>query len=269
MSSCLDCLSIRGIRSFGDDSAELITFAKPLTVIVGANGCGKTTLIECLKYACTGELPPGTAAGQSFVHDPKIAGKSEVKGQIKVRAARERLAPRTWRRRARAGRSGRRRRRRPDIRATHSAPRTRPAAVRAQVKFKNRIGQTMVCVRDVQLVQARSKMTFKALGASSCARRPQPYGTRAPRARATRRPRLPALADSVIMTYKWSEDMSVKEKVSITHKCSEMDKLMPECVRRQRARACTLLLPLSLSLSLSLSRAREALHRPIIIPRPA
>ena len=116
MAAQLECLSVRGIRSFGDEQAELITFSKPLTVIVGANGCGKTTLIECLKYATTGELPPGTASGQSFVHDPKIAGKSEVKGQIKI-------------------------------------------------KFKNRIGQTMVCVRDVQLLQARTKMTFKALGA--------------------------------------------------------------------------------------------------------
>ena len=61
--SQLDCLSIRGIRSFSDESVELVTFAKPLTVITGANGCGKTTIIECLKYAATGELPPGTTSG--------------------------------------------------------------------------------------------------------------------------------------------------------------------------------------------------------------
>lgn len=88
---------------------------KPLTVIVGANGCGKTTIIECLKvrrggrreplvaapepcgagdcpardepaprpapprpaattpqFVTTGALPPGSASGQSFVHDPKV-----------------------------------------------------------------------------------------------------------------------------------------------------------------------------------------------------
>jgi recombinational DNA repair ATPase RecF len=86
----IDALSIRGIRSFGPDEAQLIKFAKPLTVIVGENGCGKTTIIECLKYIMTGSLPPGASSGQSFVHDPKIAGRSEVKGQIKlkVRAAR-------------------------------------------------------------------------------------------------------------------------------------------------------------------------------------
>lgn len=44
-------------------------------MIVGANGCGKTTIIECLKYACTGALPPGARNGQSFVHDPKVCGK--------------------------------------------------------------------------------------------------------------------------------------------------------------------------------------------------
>lgn len=29
------------------------------------------TIIECLKQACTGELPPNTRNGQSFIHDPK------------------------------------------------------------------------------------------------------------------------------------------------------------------------------------------------------
>lgn len=45
-------------------------------MIVGANGCGKTTIIECLKYACTGALPPGARNGQSFVHDPKVQRKN-------------------------------------------------------------------------------------------------------------------------------------------------------------------------------------------------
>ncbi|CAN0536945.1 unnamed protein product, partial [Ectocarpus sp. 12 AP-2014] len=54
-------------------------------MIVGANGCGKTTIIECLKYACTGALPPGARNGQSFVHDPKVSGTNEVKANIKLR----------------------------------------------------------------------------------------------------------------------------------------------------------------------------------------
>lgn len=44
-------------------------------MIVGANGCGKTTIIECLKYACTGSLPPNSGKGQYFVHDPKARGE--------------------------------------------------------------------------------------------------------------------------------------------------------------------------------------------------
>jgi DNA repair protein RAD50 len=115
--SSITSLSIRGIRSFGPEEAATIVFAKPLTVIVGANGCGKTTIIECLKFATTGALPPGSAAGQSFVHDPKMSHASEVKGQIKL-------------------------------------------------KFKNKINQTMVCVRDLQVSQARSKYTYKALDAT-------------------------------------------------------------------------------------------------------
>ena len=43
------------------------------------------TIIECLKQACTGELPPNTRSGQSFIHDPKVAREPEVKAQIKLR----------------------------------------------------------------------------------------------------------------------------------------------------------------------------------------
>lgn len=76
----IDCLSIRGIRSFSDESAELLTFSKPLTVITGANGCGKTTIIECLKYVTTGELPPGTTNGEPT--GPKAELRQTNSGQL-------------------------------------------------------------------------------------------------------------------------------------------------------------------------------------------
>lgn len=71
----------------------MIEFYRPLTLIVGSNGAGKTTIIECLKQACTGELPPNTKSGQSFVHDPKVAGETEVKAQIKLRFRTQSGAP--------------------------------------------------------------------------------------------------------------------------------------------------------------------------------
>jgi len=49
------------------------------------SGCGKTTIIECLKISCTGTLPPGAKSGQNFIHDPKIRGDSEVKASIRLR----------------------------------------------------------------------------------------------------------------------------------------------------------------------------------------
>ncbi|KAL8515845.1 hypothetical protein ACS0TY_014518 [Phlomoides rotata] len=83
--STVDKMLIKGIRSFDPENKNVIAFFKPLTLIVGSNGAGKTTIIECLKVACTGELPPNARSGHSFIHDPKVAGETETKGQIKLR----------------------------------------------------------------------------------------------------------------------------------------------------------------------------------------
>lgn len=40
--SALDKLLIKGIRSFSPDNTHVIEFYKPLTLIVGQNGAGKT-----------------------------------------------------------------------------------------------------------------------------------------------------------------------------------------------------------------------------------
>lgn len=76
-------MSILGVRSFGPRHAEVIAFNSPLTLIVGYNGSGKTTIIECLKYATTGELPPNSKGG-AFIHDPNLVGEKDVQAQIKL-----------------------------------------------------------------------------------------------------------------------------------------------------------------------------------------
>ena len=92
----LEKLRIQGIRSFSPNNRKVIQFYRPLTLIVGQNGAGKTvsikyvcvwycndtasdvvadllqTIIESLKYATTGEMPPNCSKGQAFVHDPKV-----------------------------------------------------------------------------------------------------------------------------------------------------------------------------------------------------
>ena len=80
--SSLQKLMISGVRSFDPNHDESIEFYSPLTMIVGANGCGKTTIIECLKFACTGVMPPGANKGQSFVNDPGMTDTTEVKACI-------------------------------------------------------------------------------------------------------------------------------------------------------------------------------------------
>ena len=41
------------------------------------------TIIECLKYVATGDMPPNSKGG-AFVYDPNIAGKCEVMAQVKL-----------------------------------------------------------------------------------------------------------------------------------------------------------------------------------------
>ncbi|KAJ9150298.1 DNA repair protein RAD50 [Pleurostoma richardsiae] len=82
--SKIEGMTILGVRSFPPTHREVITFNTPLTLIVGYNGSGKTTIIECLKYATTGELPPNSKGG-AFIHDPKLCGEKEVMAQVKLR----------------------------------------------------------------------------------------------------------------------------------------------------------------------------------------
>ncbi|KAI8388331.1 uncharacterized protein BYT42DRAFT_471012, partial [Radiomyces spectabilis] len=69
--SHIDKLAILGVRSFSPEEPQYIKFYSPFTLIVGPNGSGKTTIIECLKYACTGDLPPNSKGG-AFIHDTKV-----------------------------------------------------------------------------------------------------------------------------------------------------------------------------------------------------
>ncbi|KAJ1605757.1 DNA repair protein RAD50 [Cryptosporidium canis] len=82
--SCLEKLVICGVRSFSPDRREGIAFEGPITLIVGQNGSGKTTIIECLKASVSGELPPNSKSGQYFVHDPKLNESPEVRAQIRL-----------------------------------------------------------------------------------------------------------------------------------------------------------------------------------------
>ncbi|KPA85505.1 RAD50 DNA repair-like protein [Leptomonas pyrrhocoris] len=83
----IEKIQICGVRSFDPNPAnqQFIQFQKPLTVILGKNGAGKTTIIEALLNACTGAMPPGSGTEKgSFVYDPKVVGETEVKAQIRL-----------------------------------------------------------------------------------------------------------------------------------------------------------------------------------------
>ncbi|SBT79850.1 DNA repair protein RAD50, putative [Plasmodium malariae] len=75
-------IGIQGIRSYCDDVVEELEFSSPITIIYGNNGSGKSTIIECLKVSCTGDFPPNAEKGKSFVHDPLISNKMNIRGKI-------------------------------------------------------------------------------------------------------------------------------------------------------------------------------------------
>ncbi|KAE8854763.1 hypothetical protein PTNB73_10412 [Pyrenophora teres f. teres] len=82
--SKIDRMMIQGVRSFGPEKGETIQFTAPLTLIVGWNGSGKTTIIESLKYATTGDLPAQSKTGGAFIHDPKLRNEKELLAQVKL-----------------------------------------------------------------------------------------------------------------------------------------------------------------------------------------
>ena len=48
--STVDKMLIKGIRSFDPENKNVITFFKPLTLIVGPNGAGKTVSIHSFHF---------------------------------------------------------------------------------------------------------------------------------------------------------------------------------------------------------------------------
>ena len=80
----LQKLMIRGIRAFSPANPNVIEFDPSITLIVGPNGTGKTTIIESLRYALTGSFPPNSK-GTAFIYDPKLLSAPDVRAELRLR----------------------------------------------------------------------------------------------------------------------------------------------------------------------------------------
>lgn len=81
----IDHLGILGIRSYGAEEETFVKFFHPLTIILGRNGSGKSTIIEAIKMATTGDLPPMIDRGGAFIHDPRIDNEIETRAKIRLK----------------------------------------------------------------------------------------------------------------------------------------------------------------------------------------
>ena len=83
--STISTLGIQGIRSYSPTEQQVIKFEAPLSLILGKNGSGKTTIIETLRYITCGSLPPGCNNGKTFICDPKFINKNETNAICKLK----------------------------------------------------------------------------------------------------------------------------------------------------------------------------------------
>lgn len=89
----LQQLKISGMRSFSPNCEIVIEFDEKLTLILGKNGAGKTTILECIKLACTGAFPPNSDNGKWFIFDSKLIQKTEIHASVSLTINSQTLSP--------------------------------------------------------------------------------------------------------------------------------------------------------------------------------
>ena len=83
--SKLERLCLTGFRSYSSKDFELIEeFFSPVTLLLGRNGSGKSTVLEVLRFLLCGSYPPSTANGRAFLRDPALDSQSETKACAKL-----------------------------------------------------------------------------------------------------------------------------------------------------------------------------------------
>ncbi|RUS25381.1 LOW QUALITY PROTEIN: hypothetical protein BC938DRAFT_472252, partial [Jimgerdemannia flammicorona] len=158
--SSIEKLLIRGFRSFDPNGTNVIEFYSPLTLIVGHNGSGKTTMILALLLLLNVSSTPVLAILRLTA---KVAHSFTIPRSVSVNPGTnclhlERFAEIN-----------------PDIGIPFLLKVAHETEVLAQVKLKfhNVNGRQMVCTRSIQVLQQKNKLSVKTLESSLLAKDPE------------------------------------------------------------------------------------------------
>ena len=87
----LKAISVSGIRSYEPNAKEAISFNQECQIIHGHNGSGKTSLLESMKWCLSGQFPPTSNNGKTFISDPRVKeGNDEIQSFVEVNVTNDR-----------------------------------------------------------------------------------------------------------------------------------------------------------------------------------
>merc|ERR1712071_692452 len=78
-------IAISGVRSYAPNADEVVSSNPDCTIIHGHNGSGKTSILESMKWCLSGQFPPNSNSGKTFIADPRVrSGHHQIQAKVEV-----------------------------------------------------------------------------------------------------------------------------------------------------------------------------------------